>query len=182
MSQRQITDPEVRLLASISATLKPDYVVELDEWQDSPFGWMRQQPSRRRGKIFEQLVAGWCAAKGFDVTAPPNSDSDKVIGGLRTEIKGSTRWEGGGFRFQQLRDQEYDIVVCLGILPFDAKCWVIPKGVLMGFPEGVTPQHGGQGGRDTKWLNFPADAPPSWLSEWGGRLSEAYTTLRRLAR
>ena len=181
MSQRQITDPEVHLLAGIAATLESDYAEHEGQWRASPFGWIKRQPSRRVGKIFEQLIAGWCAAKGFDVTSAPNSDSDRTIGGLRTEIKGSTLWESGGFKFQQIRDQDYDIVTCLGILPFDARCWVIPKHVLLAFPEGVTPQHGGQEGRDTAWLGFSADTPPSWLSEWGGRLSEAQTTLRMLA-
>ena len=180
MTQRAITDPEVRMLAAIAASLEPDYVSKADDWRTSPFGWIKQQQSRRKGKIFEQLVAGWCAAKGFDVTAPPNSDSDRVIGGLRAEIKGSTLWAAGGFKFQQIRDQEYDIAICLGISPFDAQCWAIPKEVLLSYPEGVTSQHGGQAGRDTAWLGFQADSPPDWLRDWGGRLSHAYAVLREL--
>ena len=182
MTQRTIGDPEVALLAGLAAAIEPDYASDLAEWRASPFGWMKSQPSRRVGKIFEQLVAGWCAAKGFSVTAAPNSQSDRVIGGLRAEIKGSTLWAGGGFKFQQIRDQDYDVVICLGLRPFDAQCWVIPKEALMAYPEGVAPQHGGRAGRDTAWLGFDADAPPQWLSEWGGRLSDAYRVLRRLAR
>ena len=180
MTQRHITDPEVRLLAAIAASIEPDYTSNEDEWLASPFGWIKQKPSRTVGKIFEQLVAGWCAAKEFDVTAAPNSDSDRVIGGLRSEIKGSTLWKGGGFKFQQLRDQEYDIVICLGIRPFDAQCWVIPKDVLMQHPEGVVSQHGGQAGTDTAWLGFNASTPPRWLQQWGGRLSDAHQVLRNL--
>ena len=182
MTQRHITDPEVQILAGLAASLEPDYVSKTEDWRASPFGWIRQQQSRRKGKIVEQLVSGWCAAKGFDVTAARNSDADRVIGGLRTEIKGSTLWESGGFKFQQIRDQDYDIVICLGVSPFDAQCWVIPKDVLMTHPEGVTYQHGGQGGRDTSWLSFDADTPPRWMDEWGGRLSDAYDVLCNLTR
>lgn len=181
MTQQTIGDPEVALLAGLAAAIEPDYASDLDEWRASPFGWMKSQPSRRVGKIFEQLVAGWCAAKGFSVAAAPNPQSDRVIGGLRAEIKGSTLWAGGGFKFQQIRDQAYDVVICIGIRPFDAQCWVIPKEALMEYPDGVVPQHGGRAGRDTAWLGFDADAPPQWLREWGGRLSDAYRVLRRLA-
>ena len=100
--------------------------------------------------------------------------------GLRTEIKGSTLWESGEFRFQQIRNQEYDIVICLGISPLDVQCWVIPKDVLMEHPPGVVYQHGGQEGRDTAWLTVAPDNPPAWLREWGGRLSDAYRVLREL--
>ena len=181
MTQRRITDPEVNFLAGIAATLEPDYAEHKGEWLTSPFGWIRRQPPARKGKVLEQLVSGWCAAKGFDVTSALNRDCDRIIGGLRAEIKGSTLWESGIFKFQQLRDQQYDVVICLGILPFDARCWVIPKAILMAHPQGVTGQHGGQRGTDTAWLVFNPDTPPSWLSDWGGRLSEAHAVLRRLA-
>ena len=128
----RIEDPEVRWLASLGATLREDYVnVEQDRlWKDSPFDWIRPLPSRRKGKIGEQLVAGWCAAKGFDVTAAGDSDADRVIAGQRVEIKLSTLWANGIYKFQQLRDQRYAHVICVGISPFDAQCWVIPKAVI----------------------------------------------------
>ena len=80
-----INDPDVRWLASIGETLRPDYInVEQDLlWKDSPFDWIRCLPSRRKGKVGEQLVAGWCAAKGFDVTSSGDSDADRVIAGKR---------------------------------------------------------------------------------------------------
>ena len=71
----RIRDPEVLWLASLGTTLQADYVnVEQDSlWKDSPFDWIRRLPSRRKGKVGEQLVAGWCAAKGFDVTGSGDS-------------------------------------------------------------------------------------------------------------
>ena len=181
MPDARISDPDVKLLASIASTLEPDYPTDNAKWATSPFRWIKWQPSpRKRGKIGEQLVAGWCAAKGLDVVAAPNSDSDRVIGGLRTEIKFSTSWEDGTFRFQQIRDQQYDIVFCLGLSPFDAQSWVIPKEVLMDEPAGVRAQHGGRGSTDTKWLQVdPSDLHP-WLNEWGGQLADSYAVLRRL--
>lgn len=160
--QYQIKDPEVLMLATIAGTLKGDYVREGpdDPWAGSPFAWIRTRPSRQVGKIGEQLVAGWCAAKGLDVTRSSNSEADRVIAGRRVEIKFSTLWESGVYKFQQLRDQDYEFAVCLGISPFDAHCWVISKAVLRQHVIGHTPQHTGKGGTDTFWLSFDASSPP----------------------
>ncbi len=183
MTQRVITDPDVQMLADIAVSLESRYVPDKSAWQDSPFDWLKQDiASRTVGMVLEQLVEGWFAMRGFNVSKAPNSDADRVINGQLVEIKGSTLWQGGIFRFQQIRDQEYDIVICLGIRPFDAQCWVIPKDVLMARPEGVGGQHGGQGGSDTLWLGFDADAPPRWMDEWGGRLSDAHAVLHNLTR
>lgn len=166
-----ITDPEVRLLATLGETLRADYVnVEQNQqWRDSPFDWIRRLSSRRKGKIGEQLVSGWCAAKGFDVTGAGDTEADRVIAGQRVEIKMSTLWASGVYKFQQLRDQDYSFVICLGLSPFDAQCWVIPKEVVW---DRTPPQHGGAQGTDTRWLSFEAANPEDWLADYGGRLSQ----------
>jgi hypothetical protein len=178
--QHQVTDPDVLLLASIAGALRSDYVVQgsADPWAGSPFGWIRTRPSRQVGKIGEQLVAGWCAAKGLSVAASSDSQADRVIAGRRVEVKLSTLWESGVYKFQQLREQDYDAAVCLGISPFDAHCWVISKDILRSHVIGHTPQHTGAGGTDTFWLSFPALAPPDWLRPCGGKLSEAFQVLK----
>ena len=110
-----IRDPEVRLLAAIAASLKQDYVAQADTdpWAGSPFAWIRLLPSRQRGKVGEQLVSGWCAAKGLDVTSSGDSEADRVIAGQRVEVKFSTLWRSGVYKFQQIRDQRYDFLICL---------------------------------------------------------------------
>jgi hypothetical protein len=179
--QYEIRDSEVLTLATIASTLKRDYVREggNDPWAGSPFAWIRTRPSRQVGKIGEQLVAGWCAAKGLDVTASGDSEADRVIAGRRVEIKFSTLWESGVYKFQQLRDQDYEFAVCLGISPFDAHCWVIPKAILRKHVIGHTPQHTGKGGTDTFWLSCDASSPPAWLAACGGRLAAAYEIMRK---
>ena len=184
MSPRRIADPEVQLLAAIAGTLKADYIREgeADPWAGSPFAWIRTLPSRQRGKIGEQLVAGWCAAKGFDVTASGDSEADRVIAGWRVEVKFSTRWASGVYKFQQIREQSYDYVVCLGISPFDAQGWLISKSLLRRHVIGHTPQHAGARGTDTFWLSFPAAEPPKWLAECGGTLARTYDLLRAIGK
>ncbi|MCD6303030.1 MAG: hypothetical protein J7M15_05855 [Anaerolineae bacterium] len=178
-----IRDPDVRMLASIAEALRGDYVNREQEaqWAGSPFDWIRKTSSRRKGKIGEQLVAGWCAAKGFSVSASGDSEADRVIVGFRTEIKLSTLWGNGGFKYQQIRDQEYDIAICLGIMPFDARCWILPKKVLYENVIGHTLQHMGRYGSDTFWIAVEnPDRLPRWMSPYGGRLSEAFAVLRHL--
>lgn len=166
-----IFDPDVQILAALSSTLAPDYVrPEDDPWIGSPFEWILRVPSRTKGAIGEALVAGWAAAKGYDVVRSRNSDADRVINGHRVEIKMSTLWKSGGFKFQQIRDQEYDYCFCIGISPFDAQAWLLPKPLLLERVIGHMGQHTGAGGTDTSWLGFQADYPYDWMEPYGDRL------------
>jgi hypothetical protein len=176
-----IKDPEVLMLASIAGTLKRDHILEgtSDPWADSPFGWIRTLPSRQVGKIGEQLVSGWCAAKGLDVISSGDSEADRIIAGKRVEIKFSTLWKSGVYKFQQIRDQNYEFAICLGISPFDAHCWVISKNILRQHVIGHTPQHTGREGTDTFWLSLDPTSSPEWLNICGGRLAAAYDIMRR---
>ncbi len=180
---RRITDPHVQTLAAIAATLSENYVVgEDDPWQESPFKWILALPSRAKGAVGESLVAGWAAATGFDVLRSPDSQADRVIHGYRVEIKFSTLWRNGGFKFQQIRDQHYDFCLCLGISPFDAQAWLLPKSVLLERVIGVMGQHTGSGGRDTAWLSVTAARPDPWLAAHGGRLRDVHELLERADR
>lgn len=180
---KRISDPEVLALASIAATMQPDYVAGADDpWLGSPFEWILKTPSRTRGAIGEKLVAGWCAAKGADVVRSPDSDADRIINGNRVEIKFSTLWKSGGYKFQQIRNQNYTHLVALGVSPFDAHCWILPKSVLLEYVIGHMGQHTGAAGQDTAWLGFQADRPYEWMEPYGGTLSEAWRVLDAVGR
>lgn len=172
----RITDPDVRILANCSMLLQKDYAESAEVWEGSPFAWIRAQPSRKKGAIGEKLIAGWLATKGFDVVRSPDGDADRLVNGARVEIKFSTLWESGTYTFQQLRDQNYEFAICLGISPFDAHCWVLPKKIIMaqwGAGNGLATQHVGRRGADTAWLTVDPDSPHSWLPDYGGRLAKA---------
>ena len=173
-----IQDEDVKILVSLSAAIAPDYEIAQDDpWLGSPFEWILRVPSRTKGAIGEALVAGWAAAKGFDVTRSTNSDADRVINGHRIEIKLSSLWKSGGFKFQQIRDQDYDFALCLGISPFDAQAWLLPKIVLHEFVIGHMGQHTGSSGSDTSWISFQADQPYEWMKPFGGRLRDVAALL-----
>lgn len=180
MTSRAITDPDVRALAAIAGPLQADYVPKNDPWEGSPFAWIRSVSSRRRGKIGEQLVAGFLASKGFGVDRVRDSQADLLVNGHRVEIKFSTLWEQGTYTFQQIRDQNYEALICLGISPFDAHCWAVDKKTLRRRVIGKLSQHGGAKGIDTAWMSFAPDKPYDWLSDCGGRLRDGVASLGRL--
>lgn len=183
MSTPLISDPEVQVLAGIAATIQLDYApASEDPWAGSPFQWILAQPSRRKGAIGEQLVAGWCAAKGFDVVRSGDSEADRIIEGHRVEITFSTLWAGGGYKFQQIRDQRYEYLFCIGVAPFDAHAWLIPKPVLLEHVIGHTGQHTGAAGTDTAWLGFNAANPYPWMAPYGPRLSDVRRLLQENGR
>lgn len=177
-----ITDPEVRLLAAISSTLEADYTERDRAWAGSPFAWIKTRPSRQVGAIGENLVAGWLAARGFNVARSPELDADRVIEGLRVEIKFSTLWTNTPiYKFQQLRDQNYDVAICLGISPFDAHCWVIEKKAILAawrdpHNREIIGQHAGGG--DTAWIDVSPANPGAWMRRCGGSLRDG---LQRIA-
>lgn len=178
--KRAIEDPEVEALALVAAALESDYLPSTnDPWAGSPFQWILTLPSRSKGAVGEALVSGWCAAKGFDVVRSPDSEADRVIAGQRVEIKFSTLWKSGGFKFQQIREQNYDFCLCLGLSPFDAQVWLLPKSVLREYVIGHMGQHTGAGGRDTAWLGFQAEEPYAWMEPYGERLADLSALLSK---
>lgn len=152
-----------------------------DPWANSPFGWIRKLPSRTVGAIGEKIVSAWSEEQGFRVARTGDSDADRLINGYRVEIKFSTLWTGlGGFKFQQIRDQDYEYCFCLGVSPDAVQAWFIPKAELMRLRPGLSHQHGGSAGQDTFWLAFEAENPPAWLKPFGGTLAEVENLIRNL--
>ena len=179
-----IRDPEVQLLAALSEGLQSEYRTEEDlSWLQSPFGWIKSQQSRRKGAIGERLVAGWCAARDINVLRSPDAEADRVLEGFRTEIKFSTLWANQTYKFQQIRDQDYQFLVCLGVSPFTAHAWVFEKEFVVsniGLVAGLSHQHGGAEGRDTAWLSVSPTNVHPWMNAYGGDLSTAMHRLRTL--
>ncbi len=178
-----IQDPDVDVLALHAQLLRDEYVTaEADPWKDSPFGWIKSRPSRQVGAIGERLVHAWCLAQGFEVERSPDSEADRIIEGHRVEIKFSTLWKAGGYKFQQIRDQNYDYLFALGISPFDAHAWAIPKTVLKQYVIGHMGQHTGAAATDTSWLGFKVGEEQDWLKKFGGTLAEARGVLTAIGR
>jgi hypothetical protein len=173
--------PDFNLLASAATYIKPEFDKAKSPWNGSPFEWATKLPSGSKGKLGKRLVYQWCAIKGLSIDSSPDSDADMLINGHRVEIKFSTLWEIGIYKFQQIRNQNYEYAVCLGVSPFEAHCWVISKKILKEHVIGHLGQHTGAKGQDTAWLTVNPQNPPEWLSNCGGKLEDAYKVLKSLS-
>jgi hypothetical protein len=174
-------DSDFKLLASAAEFIKPEFEKDRKIWEGSPLEWVLNLPSSSKGKLGKRLVYQWCAVKGLSTGSSPDSEADMLVNGHRVEIKFSTLWQGGIYAFQQIRDQNYEYAVCLGISPFEAHCWVISKKILKKYVIGHMGQHTGSTGQDTAWFPVNPKSPPDWLAECGGTLDQAYLVLKSLS-
>ncbi len=176
------TSPEFNLLASTATYIRKDFKEGHPNWKNSPFEWILHLPPASKGKLGKLLVYQWCATKLLGVDKSPDSEADMTINGHRIEVKFSTLWKNGIYAFEQIRDQNYEYCICLGISPFDAHCWVISKPVLLRYVIGHMGQHTGSSGKDTAWIPINPKKPPEWLSPYGGTLEDAYKVLKSIHR
>jgi hypothetical protein len=169
------------LLATAANYIRADFQEEYLAWQGSPFEWVLKLPPGSKGKLGKQLVFQWCALKGLAVDRSPDSEADMLINGHRVEIKFSTLWKVGIYKFQQIREQNYEYSVCLGISPFEAHCWVVSKSILRLNVIGHLGQHTGLSGQETAWFPVNPNKPPDWLIPCGGTLDQAFLVLKNLS-
>lgn len=166
-------------LAELWASVKSQYPEsDYELWQESPFRDLKFEPSSsRKGAMAKRLVEKWCTDQGFDVKAADAIGFDRKIRGYRFQIKFSTEWEQGFYKFQQIRDEPYDYLFCLGVAPQAAHAWVVSKEAAFGNCEG---QHTGSQGTETRWLQCSAATTPEWLLGCGGSLEDAAAVLKAL--
>ena len=174
-----ISDEAVLRLAEHGQELSLRYLAQKADWKGSPFQWIHSVPSsRRRGKVGELLAASIFRDAALSVhDSVGDTDADILVAGKRVEVKFSTLWENGFYKFQQVRDQNYDFLFCLGISPFDAHAWVFPKSEVP-FGE-LEHQHGGKRGTDTWWITVHPNSPPHWMQIQSGKVGEVSDTFRR---
>lgn len=166
---------------TILAGLEPATVVDR-AWASSRWAWIRSLPPASKGAVGVRLAREWLAVNGAVCTASVNSDADLVADGVRVEVKLSCRWADGTFRFQQLRDQDWDVLVAIGVEPDRVRIWVLEKSVALSLAVG---QHTGAGAMETRWLTWPAANAPTETGSPHGDAGEAFkrfATLRDLVR
>lgn len=169
-------------LVAIVLGLEAQYSDDDDQWEDSAFKWIKTRPSRQVGAIGERIVSDLLEWQHFTVERSPDSDADRLVNRNRVEIKFSTLWKAGGYKFQQIRDQHYEFAICFGASPDRAHMWIFPKTVLADHVIGKAGQHGGKNARDTDWITFAPDSPPDWAKSWGGDLAAGLAVAERLLR
>jgi site-specific DNA-methyltransferase (adenine-specific) len=166
------------MLAATASSLQKDENKEKQSevWKNSPFEWLLQQPARRKASLARQMITSWCASKGLSTDKSKESSETLVINGSRIAMKFSTLWVTGVYKFQQIRQGGYDYVLCLGISPFDAHCWVFERKHAL---KHATLQHKGAKGGEY-WIAIDPLHPEDWTQGCGGVLDQALQILRGL--
>jgi hypothetical protein len=133
-----------------------------DPWENSPFQWISEAPSARKGAVGRKLVRRWAEREGLQVADKSGRGHAFRVGKLRVAVKLSLVWADGRFVFEQIQKEGYDVAALLALEPQGARLWIVPCGVLW-------QQIGFHHGRADKWLHFPATKPPAWLTKNYGR-------------
>ena len=170
--------PDFQMLASTASYLQKDLEEISNLWKNSPFEWVLQLPARKKGKLGRKLVASWCASQGLYPERGGDSSESLVFNGVRFAIKFSTLWTNGIYRFQQIKSNGYDYVICLGISPFEAHCWIFKKDYAI---EHGKPQHKGANGAEY-WISINPKEIPDWVENYGGSLGQAIQILKSIKR
>lgn len=147
-------------------------------WEGSPFKWILAQPSPTKGSIGRLLVQYWVLPYGVSLEQVSRENQIYLrIGKSLIQVKFSTLWDTGLYRFQQIRDRGYDFCLCLGLAPNDMNVWLIPKDLLDTHVIGTKGQHTGAGSGETWWFEVFPNTPHAWLEECGGQLATVRSRL-----
>ncbi|MGX5679864.1 hypothetical protein [Schumannella luteola] len=130
------------------------------------------------GAVGRKLVAGWANRLGLRTDQETvDHKTFVVVNGARVQVKTSTLWANNTYKFQQIRDDPYDRLLCLGVSPDDFHAWLIPKTEALTHASG---QHTGAAARETRWITAIPNARNGWLDEYGGQLADVARLLTRL--
>ncbi len=166
-------------LAAVGSILADDYRPS-EKWRGSPFEWLQTLPAVRRGAAGRRLVERWARGEGFTAVTVTTPDKQLfiIIDDIRVQLKMSTLWQGGTYRFQQIRDKDYDFCLFLGISPTTVHAWLVPKDVLDVHVINHLGQHTGVAATETSWVTVNPSSVPRWMSPFGDGLSRVAELLR----
>jgi hypothetical protein len=105
-------EPGLAALEAISTKIKAAFDTPEDlEWKGHSLEWIRSHPSARIGKIGRSFVQSLCEGSGLKVKKIGYS---LIIKDKKIQVRFSTGWSGGGFKFEQLRYEGFDRSLLLG--------------------------------------------------------------------
>ncbi|MBI5952422.1 MAG: hypothetical protein HY865_12260 [Chloroflexi bacterium] len=149
---------------------------DIDLWKNSPFEWTLKLPPARKGKLGGDLITSWLVSKGISIEKTKDATKTIVVNKHKVSLKFSTLWTNKIYKFQQIRSTGYDYVICFGISPFAAHCWVFEKNYALA---NATKQHKG-GAKSEYWITINPSQPQEWTKGHGGSLDDAYQILRKI--
>ena len=168
--------PDFLMLAATASYLQKDLEEMSDLWKDSPFEWVIQLPPRSKSKLARSLILSWIAAKGVIVERSKTTNEILLINGISYAIKFSMLWRSGVYQFQQIRKEGPEYILCFGISPYEAHCWIFEREYAINHAK---QQHTGTKGAEY-WLEINTTNMPDWAEGHGGSLEDAYHIIRTI--
>ena len=127
-------------------------------YDNSPFKNIKAMGAKQKGKYYELITENVMSQMGYSVSKPVNTDHDRIIDGVKTEIKGGTLNKGTEvFSFLQIRpDQDYDELVFTMCYPQKLVMMKMTKEQVMNHvASGVfKKQHGGNKGNSGTYCYY----------------------------
>lgn len=132
---------------------------KLDErYVNSPFKHLKNIPAKQKGSRFEKIVSNVLTKVGHTIQKAENSDHDRIINGVKTEIKGATLVKKKNlFSFLQIRpEQDYQIMIFAMFYPNELVLMEMEKEQIKKNVQCKTfkKQHGGKRGGDETYLYY----------------------------
>lgn len=139
-----------------------------DPWRGSPFAPLRPLKPLQKSKVARAMLVRWFQETGIVVTAKTIAGNATLIlpDNQVAVVKLSMLWEEGLYRFQQVKDWDYQVALLFGLSPQRANLWIVPRDELL---TRSVPQHG----LDSRMLTVRPENPPVWLRQYGGTLAQA---------
>ena len=168
-------------MIEIINSFRLDYCPNTPYTPNRPLEWVKEcgMAPARLGAFGKIVVRQFLTDNGFSVDDYSGRDVDFTVDGRRVASKLSTLWERDVYRFQQIRDDNYEFLFCLGISPGIANIWVARKSEIVWGD--LQHQHRGEIGVDTWWITFtPPSSPHTWMHPQNGDPSAICEHLRRM--
>ncbi len=180
------------IFAEIEEHAKDIRIKELKEnedrkiaWRDSDLRWIKDISSPKQlSKILRSFLLKMIVKGNFQSIEEKTQSRKHIIliNDINFQIKTSTIWQGEKkrhYKFQQIRKNNYEILICFGLSPYEAHCWVIKKDCIIDDDkEWIDDRTIGQHGKNSRWLIIDPDAVADWLQPLGGDLHEALAVLK----
>lgn len=168
-----IISEEFKHLVSITSHIQKELEDTTDLWKNSPLEWMVYLPARSKSRIARKIITEWFKHEELIVEREPISSETLWINGKKYATKFSTLWTNGIYQFQQIRLDGPDLILCFGISPLDAHCWILNKEMVSKYGR---VQH--KGAREYL-LSINPNQVPDWAMTCGGTLSQALKILKK---
>jgi hypothetical protein len=126
----------------------------------SKFENYKKLGAKQKGAVSERLLTSILIGLGHNVTDPLNTDHDRIVDGIKTEMKTATIIKDtlDKLSFLQIRPaQDVDTYLMTAVLPNDIESyWVEKKTILDLIEKGeIKPQHGGKAGNSGTFCWYP---------------------------